>query len=110
MNCYETGVFDENPDPTIIDTKNMTRMHPEDCDLQLKLEVQDTAGEPAHELQRLSWYAGADVFMLCFSKDQQDDGDDCVQRWITEIRNNEPRKPIVVILTKKDLGDENFTL
>ena len=39
MNCYETGVFDENPDPTITDTRNMTRMHPEDCDLQLKLEV-----------------------------------------------------------------------
>ena len=47
--------------------------------------------------------------MLCFSKDQEDNGDDCVQSWITEIRNNEPRKPIVVILTKKDLEDEQFT-
>ena len=47
--------------------------------------------------------------MLCFSKDQEDNSKDCVKSWIREIRNYEPRKPIVVILTKKDLGDKQFT-
>ena len=45
--------------------------------------------------------------MLCFSKDQNDNGDDCVQKWILEIRSVVPNKPIVLILTKKDLEDEN---
>ena len=48
--------------------------------------------------------------MLCFSKDQEDDSDDCVHNWIMEIKNNEPDKPIVLVLTKKDLDDEKFTL
>ena len=48
--------------------------------------------------------------MLCFSKDQSDNSDDCVKKWIMEIMSNEPGKPIVVILTKNDLEDDQFTL
>ena len=47
------------------------------------------------------------MFMLCFSKDQEDNSDDCVKKWIMEISSNEPGKPIVVILTKNDLEDDN---
>ena len=50
------------------------------------------------------------MFMLCFSKDQDDNSNDCVKNWIMEISNNEPGKPIVVILTNKDLDDDQFTL
>ena len=48
--------------------------------------------------------------MLCFAKDQEDNSDECVIRWIDEIREKEPPKPIVLILTKNDLEDEQFTL
>ena len=55
----------------------------------------------------MSWYRDADVIMLCFSKDQNNSDDYCVERWIREIRSVEPNKPIVLILTKKDLKNKN---
>ena len=109
VSCYENETFDPFPDPTIVDTKFFTKYHPEDLDKQLKLTVQDTAGDQVYLSNRLEWYEGADVFMLCFSKDQEDNSDLCVQQWINEIRDTEPRKPIVVILTKTDLEDAKFT-
>ena len=48
--------------------------------------------------------------MLCFAKDQDENYDDLVIEWINEIRSSEPHKPIVLILTKNDLEDEQFTL
>ena len=48
--------------------------------------------------------------MLCFSKDQENYDDFCVNKWICEIRSVVQNKPIVLILTKKDLeAENNFT-
>ena len=55
----------------------------------------------------MDWYKDADVIMLCFSKDQENSDDEVVEKWIREIRFVVPNKPIVLILTKKDLEDEN---
>ena len=41
--------------------------------------------------------------MLCFAVDSVNHAEENVSRWIAEIRNVEPTKPIAVILTKNDL-------
>ena len=70
--------------------------------------IEDTSGADEHREQRMKCYENSDVFMLCLSKDQNNSGDDCVGKWIREIRSIEPNKPIVLILTKKDLKNKNY--
>ena len=41
--------------------------------------------------------------MLCFAVDQDDSENDCVHKWIKELRVNSPQVPIVLVLTKNDL-------
>ena len=44
--------------------------------------------------------------MICFSMDQEDNSAENVQTWINEVRGVDHRKPIVFVLTKKDLRDD----
>ena len=44
--------------------------------------------------------------MLCFAVDQDNSGDDCVDKWIRELRINYPEVPIVLVLMKNDLLEE----
>ena len=53
--------------------------------------------------KRHEQFQDADVFMLCFAVDSVNHTEENVIRWIAEIRNVEPSKPIAVILTKNDL-------
>ena len=107
VTSYEhNGYYTDKFKPNIHDTINLVK-YIDGSDKQLHLVVQDTSGLDEHEVQRISWYEDADVFMLCFAKDQNDNGDDRVEKWITEIRSIEPRKPIGLLLTKNDLEDEN---
>ena len=47
--------------------------------------------------------------MLCFAVDQDNSGDDCVDKWIRELRINYPQVPIVLVLMKNDLlEDEEY--
>ena len=73
---------------------------------QLKVEVQDTSGQDEAALHRAKQYKQADVFMLCFSVDLEDNSDETVYKWISEIRNAEQQKPIILVLTKNDLLKE----
>ena len=42
--------------------------------------------------------------MLCFSVDQENSDEDCVLKWIIELRSNDfARVPIVLVLMKNDL-------
>ena len=41
--------------------------------------------------------------MLCFAVDQSNNGNDCVHKWVKELRNNVPKVPIVLVLMKDDL-------
>ena len=41
--------------------------------------------------------------MLCFAVDAVDNSEENVSRWIAEIRDVEPSKPIAIVLTKNDL-------
>ena len=73
---------------------------------QLKVEVQDTSGQDEADKHRAKQYKQADVFMLCFSVDLEDNSDETVYKWISEIRNEEQQKPIILVLTKNDLLKE----
>ena len=41
--------------------------------------------------------------MLCFSVDQENSDEDCVLKWIFELRTDFAHVPIVLVLMKNDL-------
>ena len=41
--------------------------------------------------------------MLCFAVDQENSDDECVKKWIDELRGFSDKVPIVLVLMKNDL-------
>ena len=67
-----------------------------------KLEMHDTAGDEHLGQKRKLTYKGADVFMICVSKDSRTSFDN-IAKWKAEINEVETEKPIILVLTKNDL-------
>ena len=44
--------------------------------------------------------------MICFSMDQVDNSDEKIEQWVLEVRGADVAKPIMFVLTKKDLRDD----
>ena len=44
--------------------------------------------------------------MICISVDQDDDSEESVKNWVAEVRGVSEAKPIIFVLTKKDLLEE----
>ena len=75
-------------------------------DARIKAQLQDTPGDRGFIDIRSGMIDKSDVVMICFAVDQaltQDDTAEVVRYWVTEVRNTDPKKPIVFVLTKKDL-------
>ena len=47
-----------------------------------------------------------DVFLACFSIDTRKSFDNIKANWIPEIRHHNPRTPIILVGTKKDIREE----
>ena len=63
------------------------------------IEIWDTAGQEAYRSLMTVYYRGAEVAMLCFTKETADRN----QEWVDTVRQVEPSCAIVLILTKDDL-------
>ena len=73
---------------------------------RIHAKIQDTSGDRDDVVQRRTYIKKSSVVMICFSVDQKDNSRDCVERWVREVRGVDPHKPIVFVLTKKDLLPE----
>ena len=47
-----------------------------------------------------------DVFLACFSIDSRKSFDNIKENWIPELRHHNPRTPIILVGTKKDLRED----
>jgi GTPase SAR1 family protein len=47
-----------------------------------------------------------DVFLVCFSIDTRKTFDNVKACWIPEVRHHNPRTPVILVGTKKDIRDD----
>ena len=93
--------FDENYEATVLDVytgkKNVDNK-------EVEIEIQDTSGDDIFGVNRKVQYQDADCFMICVACNNQESFDS-IAKWKAEIMEVETDKPILLILTKKDLED-----
>ena len=96
---YLHNMFDEKYKPTVLDVYEGEK---ELLKKTVKLEIHDTSGDEHLGANRKMQYKGADVFMICVACNARKSFDN-IETWRTEIQAVETTKPIILILTKKDL-------
>ena len=99
---YLQNKFDENYEPTVLDVytgqKNLNKK-------LVNIEIQDTSGDEYFGTNRKVQYKDADCFMICVAVNSESSFKS-VDQWTNEIHQVEADKPIMLILTKKDLSYE----
>ena len=66
------------------------------------VEIHDTSGDEHLGVNRKVQYTSADCFMICVATNNRDSFDN-IGKWVAEINEVEQEKPIMLVLTKKDL-------
>ena len=98
---YLENSFAEDYEPTVLDIykgiKNVKRR-------QIEVEIHDTSGDFQLGVNRATQYRGTDVFLICVAVNNRDSLGN-VDVWKREIQAVEPRSPIVLVMTKGDLGE-----
>ena len=95
------NTFTDDYEPTVLDvfrgTKNVDGK-------QVDVEIHDTSGDDHLGVNRKVQYQDADCFMICVACNGRDSFDH-IGKWKLEIMEVEINKPILLILTKRDLAD-----
>lgn len=101
---YTTGSFPEGEYvPTVFDNYAGCI----ECDnVRISLTLWDTAGQEDYERLRPLSYPGTDVFLLCFSVDNDRSYENIAIKWHPEVRHHCPRTPCILVGTKTDLRDD----
>lgn len=101
---YTTGSFPEGEYiPTVFDNYGGCI----ECDnIRVSLTLWDTAGQEDYERLRPLSYPGTDVFLLCFSVDNNRSYENIAIKWYPEVRHHCPRTPCILVGTKTDLRDD----
>mmetsp|Transcript_20153 Transcript_20153/g.56688 ORF Transcript_20153/g.56688 Transcript_20153/m.56688 type:complete len:203 (+) Transcript_20153:106-714(+) len=73
---------------------------------EVKFSLWDTAGQEGYARIRTLSYPKTDVFLLCFSIDNEPSLVNVKDRWFKEIKHHCPNAPIILVGTKIDLRDE----
>lgn len=68
--------------------------------------IWDTGGCAFFNFARPLAYICADVFMLCFDLTSRESFNSITKRWMPELRNYQPKTPVLIIGTKSDQRDE----
>ncbi|XP_072170031.1 cell division control protein 42 homolog [Diadema setosum] len=69
----------------------------------IKLQICDTAGQDDFDSLRPLCYPQTDVFLLCFSVVSPTSFHNVLEKWLPEIRQHNPKTPILLIGTQCDL-------
>ena len=98
---YLENSFTDDYEPTVLDVYRGVKSVKK---TQIDIEIHDTSGDSYLANSRATQYRNADVFMICVAANNMD-AMASVPGWVDEIRSVENNKPIILILTKKDLVD-----
>lgn len=98
---YKQGSFPDTDEhqPTIFDN---TFMDITVGDMELTLNVWDTAGQEEFERLRPLMYPKTDVFLLCYAVNNISSFNNIMTKWAPELRQHCPAARIVLVATKSD--------
>lgn len=73
----------------------------------INLNLWDTAGQEEYDRLRLLSYPQTDVVIICYNIMNKDSLNNVSAKWILEVKEHIPNRPILLIGTQKDRRDEN---
>lgn len=100
---YATNKFPTEYVPTVFDNYAVT-VSIRDTPYQLGLF--DTAGQEEYTSLRMLSYPETSVFLVAFSVVMPESMRNLEHKWVPEVRNTMPKKPLIVVGTQMDLRDD----
>ena len=76
----------------------------------ISMNIHLTAGQEDYDRLRPLGYAGAHVFLICFSIASPNSFDNITNKWYPEVRHHCPKVPIILVGCKLDLRDDPKTI
>jgi len=73
----------------------------------INLNLWDTAGQEEYDRLRLLSYPQTDVVIICYNIMVQHSLKNVSAKWILEVKEHIPNRPILLVGTQKDRRDEN---
>eukprot|EP01095_Lingulamoeba_sp_RSL-Kostka_P008287 TRINITY_DN273_c0_g1_i2.p1 TRINITY_DN273_c0_g1~~TRINITY_DN273_c0_g1_i2.p1 ORF type:complete len:208 (+),score=75.94 TRINITY_DN273_c0_g1_i2:38-625(+) len=77
---------------------------------QVNLTILDTAGQEDYDRLRPLSYPQTDIFFLMYSVDNPSSYETIQKKYASEVKDNCPNVPIIVIATKTDLREDEETI
>lgn len=103
LTTYAENHFPNEYVPTVFDNFNTNVV----LDGQhVNLNLWDTAGQEEYDRLRLLSYPQTDVVIICFNVVTPQSLKNVSNKWILEVREHIPNKPILLVATQKDRRDE----
>jgi len=100
---YTARAFMDDYVPTLFDNFSAIEEVDGQC---INMILWDTAGQEDYYALRTRMYRNTDIFLLCFSTVHMDSFDNLKHKWITELRQNAPDIPFILVGTKTDLREQ----
>jgi len=104
---YTENKFPEEHVPTVFDNRSTCVLYENE---PMQLNLWDTAGQEDYARLRPLSYPQTDVFLVCFSIISRNSFENLESLWIPEITQHCPNVPIVLVGTKSDLRDDQYSI
>lgn len=99
------NVFKKSDDPIIptIAPDNYTVDVINSRNNKVKLNIWDTAGQEQYRSMTTAYYRSVNVALVCFDYENRND----FKKWIQSVKEVSPDCNVLLVITKKDIYDEN---
>jgi len=104
---YTENSFPEEHVPTVFDNRSTIVLYNNE---PVNLNLWDTAGQEDYARLRPLSYPQTDVFLVCFSIISRNSFNNVKEQWIPEIRHYCPNVPIILVGTKSDLRNDEYSI
>jgi len=102
--CYTQKMFPREYIPTVFDNFSKNVSH--DGNL-IRLDLYDTAGQEDYDRLRVICYPNTDVFLVCYSIENEASLGNVEKKWVPELRHHAQEAKILLVGLKSDLRTDS---
>jgi len=102
--CYTQKMFPREYIPTVFDNFSKNVSH--DGNL-IRLDLYDTAGQEDYDRLRVICYPNTDVFLVCYSIENEASLKNVEKKWVPELTHHAPEAKILLVGLKADLRTDS---